>query len=176
MTVLIFLRPFRRKCCLVILVVERPLDALNGWTHNTQPDCIVASSFHVFTAHGLFVLTWLVSSKADAMRMCVWFQLEATLCNGLYIICQLLLFFLFSKSFFHPFFFHPATHHPHSNPYLPPHSFIIHVSFHTCSGPSSLSEESQADDSDDAQLYQSWFKLVLEKNRLVRYESELMIL
>ncbi|XP_061891729.1 F-actin-monooxygenase mical2b isoform X4 [Entelurus aequoreus] len=33
----------------------------------------------------------------------------------------------------------------------------------------------QADDSDHAQLYQSWFKLVLEKNRLARYESELMI-
>uniref|UniRef100_A0A671U1B2 F-actin monooxygenase n=1 Tax=Sparus aurata TaxID=8175 RepID=A0A671U1B2_SPAAU len=29
--------------------------------------------------------------------------------------------------------------------------------------------------SDEAQLYQSWFKLVLEKNRLARYESELMI-
>ncbi|XP_061825780.2 F-actin-monooxygenase mical2b isoform X1 [Nerophis lumbriciformis] len=33
----------------------------------------------------------------------------------------------------------------------------------------------QADDGDHAQLYQSWFKLVLEKNRLARYESELMI-
>lgn len=33
-----------------------------------------------------------------------------------------------------------------------------------------------SDDSDEAQLYQSWFKLVLEKNRLARYESELMIL
>uniref|UniRef100_A0A3Q3M899 F-actin monooxygenase n=1 Tax=Mastacembelus armatus TaxID=205130 RepID=A0A3Q3M899_9TELE len=31
------------------------------------------------------------------------------------------------------------------------------------------------DDSDEAQLYQSWFKLVLEKNKLARYESELMI-
>uniref|UniRef100_A0A669D0F3 F-actin monooxygenase n=1 Tax=Oreochromis niloticus TaxID=8128 RepID=A0A669D0F3_ORENI len=31
------------------------------------------------------------------------------------------------------------------------------------------------DNSDEAQLYQSWFKLVLEKNRLARYESELMI-
>ncbi|XP_059190994.1 F-actin-monooxygenase mical2b isoform X2 [Centropristis striata] len=36
-------------------------------------------------------------------------------------------------------------------------------------------ESSLADDSDEAQLYQSWFKLVLEKNRLARYESELMI-
>ncbi|XP_067445003.1 F-actin-monooxygenase mical2b isoform X1 [Thunnus thynnus] len=36
-------------------------------------------------------------------------------------------------------------------------------------------EESQTDDSDEAQLYQTWFKLVLEKNRLARYESELMI-
>ncbi|XP_070827721.1 F-actin-monooxygenase mical2b isoform X2 [Chaetodon trifascialis] len=36
-------------------------------------------------------------------------------------------------------------------------------------------ESSLTDDSDEAQLYQSWFKLVLEKNRLVRYESELMI-
>ncbi|XP_047452061.1 F-actin-monooxygenase mical2b isoform X4 [Mugil cephalus] len=35
--------------------------------------------------------------------------------------------------------------------------------------------EADADDSDEAQLYQSWFKLVLEKNRLARYESELMI-
>ncbi|XP_072242708.1 F-actin-monooxygenase mical2b isoform X2 [Leuresthes tenuis] len=33
----------------------------------------------------------------------------------------------------------------------------------------------QLEDSDEAQLYQSWFKLVLEKNRLARYESELMI-
>uniref|UniRef100_A0A665TAE9 F-actin monooxygenase n=1 Tax=Echeneis naucrates TaxID=173247 RepID=A0A665TAE9_ECHNA len=33
----------------------------------------------------------------------------------------------------------------------------------------------ETDDSDEAQLYQSWFKLVLEKNRLARYESELMI-
>ncbi|XP_041853234.1 protein-methionine sulfoxide oxidase mical2b isoform X2 [Melanotaenia boesemani] len=33
----------------------------------------------------------------------------------------------------------------------------------------------QSADSDEAQLYQSWFKLVLEKNRLSRYESELMI-
>ncbi|KAI3370864.1 hypothetical protein L3Q82_007381 [Scortum barcoo] len=37
-------------------------------------------------------------------------------------------------------------------------------------------ESSQTNDSDEAQLYQSWFKLVLEKNRLARYESELMIL
>ncbi|XP_026167857.1 F-actin-monooxygenase mical2b isoform X6 [Mastacembelus armatus] len=36
-------------------------------------------------------------------------------------------------------------------------------------------ESSHADDSDEAQLYQSWFKLVLEKNKLARYESELMI-
>ncbi|XP_026028549.1 F-actin-monooxygenase mical2b isoform X5 [Astatotilapia calliptera] len=36
-------------------------------------------------------------------------------------------------------------------------------------------ESPQTDDSDEAQLYQSWFKLVLEKNRLARYESELMI-
>ncbi|XP_051239431.1 F-actin-monooxygenase mical2b isoform X2 [Dicentrarchus labrax] len=34
-------------------------------------------------------------------------------------------------------------------------------------------ESSQTDD--DTELYQSWFKLVLEKNRLARYESELMI-
>ncbi|KAF7656436.1 hypothetical protein LDENG_00041180 [Lucifuga dentata] len=32
-----------------------------------------------------------------------------------------------------------------------------------------------SDDSEEAKLYQSWFKLVLEKNRLARYESELMI-
>uniref|UniRef100_A0A671TZ13 F-actin monooxygenase n=1 Tax=Sparus aurata TaxID=8175 RepID=A0A671TZ13_SPAAU len=38
-----------------------------------------------------------------------------------------------------------------------------------------LPESPQTDDSDEAQLYQSWFKLVLEKNRLARYESELMI-
>ncbi|XP_030587461.1 F-actin-monooxygenase mical2b isoform X1 [Archocentrus centrarchus] len=37
-------------------------------------------------------------------------------------------------------------------------------------------ESSQTDDDgDEARLYQSWFKLVLEKNRLARYESELMI-
>ncbi|XP_056243788.1 F-actin-monooxygenase mical2b isoform X3 [Seriola aureovittata] len=36
-------------------------------------------------------------------------------------------------------------------------------------------EPSEDEDSDEAQLYQSWFKLVLEKNRLARYESELMI-
>ncbi|XP_038563092.1 protein-methionine sulfoxide oxidase mical2b-like isoform X3 [Micropterus salmoides] len=36
-------------------------------------------------------------------------------------------------------------------------------------------ESSQTDDSDEGQLYQSWFKLVLENNRLARYESELMI-
>ncbi|XP_074533430.1 F-actin-monooxygenase mical2b isoform X3 [Halichoeres trimaculatus] len=34
---------------------------------------------------------------------------------------------------------------------------------------------SPTDDSEEALLYQSWFKLVLEKNRLARYESELMI-
>ncbi|XP_032367629.1 protein-methionine sulfoxide oxidase mical2b isoform X1 [Etheostoma spectabile] len=34
-------------------------------------------------------------------------------------------------------------------------------------------ESSQTDD--EAQLYQSWFKLVLEKNKLARFESELMI-
>lgn len=39
-----------------------------------------------------------------------------------------------------------------------------------------LLESSETDDDDEAQLYQSWFKLVLEKNRLARYESELMIL
>uniref|UniRef100_A0A3P9KI49 F-actin monooxygenase n=1 Tax=Oryzias latipes TaxID=8090 RepID=A0A3P9KI49_ORYLA len=33
----------------------------------------------------------------------------------------------------------------------------------------------EPEDGDEAQLYQSWFKLVLEKNRLARYESELMI-
>ncbi|XP_061577169.1 F-actin-monooxygenase mical2b isoform X2 [Cololabis saira] len=33
----------------------------------------------------------------------------------------------------------------------------------------------QSEDHDEAQLYQSWFKLVLEKNRLARYESELVI-
>ncbi|XP_029010126.1 F-actin-monooxygenase mical2b isoform X2 [Betta splendens] len=36
-------------------------------------------------------------------------------------------------------------------------------------------EPSQSEDSDEAQLYQSWFELVLEKNKLARYESELMI-
>ncbi|KAF6737016.1 Protein-methionine sulfoxide oxidase mical2b, partial [Oryzias melastigma] len=36
-------------------------------------------------------------------------------------------------------------------------------------------DSAEAEDSDEAQLYQSWFKLVLEKNRLARYESELMI-
>ncbi|XP_054865327.1 F-actin-monooxygenase mical2b isoform X5 [Amphiprion ocellaris] len=35
--------------------------------------------------------------------------------------------------------------------------------------------EAAQTDGDEAQLYQSWFKLVLEKNRLARYESELMI-
>ncbi|XP_035980492.1 protein-methionine sulfoxide oxidase mical2b isoform X2 [Fundulus heteroclitus] len=33
----------------------------------------------------------------------------------------------------------------------------------------------QTEDRDEAQLYQAWFQLVLEKNRLARYESELMI-
>ncbi|XP_027892154.1 F-actin-monooxygenase mical2b isoform X3 [Xiphophorus couchianus] len=33
----------------------------------------------------------------------------------------------------------------------------------------------QTDDRDEAQLYQAWFELVLEKNRLARYESELII-
>lgn len=37
-------------------------------------------------------------------------------------------------------------------------------------------EASPVDDIEEAQLYQTWFKLVLEKNRLARYESELMIL
>ncbi|XP_069018633.1 F-actin-monooxygenase mical2b isoform X2 [Embiotoca jacksoni] len=36
-------------------------------------------------------------------------------------------------------------------------------------------ESALLDDSEEAQLYQSWFKLVLEKNRMARYESELMI-
>uniref|UniRef100_UPI0037E8AF3D F-actin-monooxygenase mical2b isoform X2 n=1 Tax=Semicossyphus pulcher TaxID=241346 RepID=UPI0037E8AF3D len=36
-------------------------------------------------------------------------------------------------------------------------------------------DSSLTDESEEAQLYQSWFKLVLEKNRLARYESELMI-
>ncbi|XP_029909568.1 F-actin-monooxygenase mical2b isoform X2 [Myripristis murdjan] len=36
-------------------------------------------------------------------------------------------------------------------------------------------ESDTSDDSEEGQLYQSWFKLVLEKNRLARYESELMI-
>ncbi|XP_077424093.1 F-actin-monooxygenase mical2b-like isoform X4 [Vanacampus margaritifer] len=35
--------------------------------------------------------------------------------------------------------------------------------------------DSQTNDGEHAQLYQSWFELVLEKNRLVRYESDLMI-
>ncbi|XP_013888444.1 F-actin-monooxygenase mical2b [Austrofundulus limnaeus] len=33
----------------------------------------------------------------------------------------------------------------------------------------------ETEDRDEAQLYQAWFQLVLEKNRLARYESELMI-
>lgn len=37
-------------------------------------------------------------------------------------------------------------------------------------------EASPVDDVEEAQLYQTWFELVLEKNRLARYESELMIL
>lgn len=36
-------------------------------------------------------------------------------------------------------------------------------------------DSDQTDDRDEAQLYQAWFQLVLEKNRLARYESELMI-
>ncbi|XP_034541235.1 protein-methionine sulfoxide oxidase mical2b isoform X2 [Notolabrus celidotus] len=36
-------------------------------------------------------------------------------------------------------------------------------------------EPSPTDDSEEAQLHQSWFKLVLEKNRLARYESEIVI-
>ncbi|KAL3062042.1 hypothetical protein OYC64_010042 [Pagothenia borchgrevinki] len=36
-------------------------------------------------------------------------------------------------------------------------------------------ESPEVSESDEAQLYQSWFQLVLEKNRLARYESELMI-
>lgn len=39
-----------------------------------------------------------------------------------------------------------------------------------------LPESSPVDDVEDAKLYQTWFELVLEKNRLARYESELMIL
>ncbi|XP_061533366.1 F-actin-monooxygenase mical2b isoform X3 [Phycodurus eques] len=35
--------------------------------------------------------------------------------------------------------------------------------------------DNQTNDGDHAQLYQSWFELVLEKNRLARYESDLMI-
>ncbi|XP_057691960.1 F-actin-monooxygenase mical2b isoform X3 [Corythoichthys intestinalis] len=35
--------------------------------------------------------------------------------------------------------------------------------------------DNQTNDGDHAQLYQSWFELVMEKNRLVRYESDLMI-
>ncbi|KAG7214852.1 hypothetical protein INR49_005120 [Caranx melampygus] len=35
--------------------------------------------------------------------------------------------------------------------------------------------ESPQSEDDEAQLYQTWFTLVLEKNRLARYESELMI-
>lgn len=61
---------------------------------------------------------------------------------------------------------------------MPP-SFPSNPTPFTPLSPSSLfplPETSQADDSDEAQLYQSWFRLVLEKNRLARYESELMIL
>uniref|UniRef100_H3CTX6 F-actin monooxygenase n=1 Tax=Tetraodon nigroviridis TaxID=99883 RepID=H3CTX6_TETNG len=39
----------------------------------------------------------------------------------------------------------------------------------------SIRRETGADDFEEAQLYQTWFELVLEKNRLTRYESELMI-
>ncbi|XP_049578796.1 F-actin-monooxygenase mical2b isoform X4 [Syngnathus scovelli] len=35
--------------------------------------------------------------------------------------------------------------------------------------------DNQENDGDQAHLYQSWFELVLEKNRLARYESDLMI-
>ncbi|XP_061628518.1 F-actin-monooxygenase mical2b isoform X5 [Phyllopteryx taeniolatus] len=35
--------------------------------------------------------------------------------------------------------------------------------------------DNQTNDGDHAQLYQCWFELVLEKNRLARYESDLMI-
>ncbi|XP_051917950.1 F-actin-monooxygenase mical2b-like isoform X2 [Hippocampus zosterae] len=35
--------------------------------------------------------------------------------------------------------------------------------------------DNQTNDEEYSQLYQSWFQLVLEKNRLVRYESDLMI-
>jgi hypothetical protein len=37
-------------------------------------------------------------------------------------------------------------------------------------------ETHRADEETENQLHQSWFNLVLEKNRLARYESELMIL
>ncbi|KAM8893106.1 F-actin-monooxygenase mical2b-like isoform 3-T3 [Spinachia spinachia] len=36
-------------------------------------------------------------------------------------------------------------------------------------------ESYRTEESDEAELYQSWFRLVLEKNSLARYESELMI-
>lgn len=49
-------------------------------------------------------------------------------------------------------------------------SFLVHLSS------TDLQEPPQTDDSDESQLYQTWFQLVLEKNRLARYESELMIL
>lgn len=39
-----------------------------------------------------------------------------------------------------------------------------------------LPDSSPVDDVEEAKLYQTWFELVLEKNRLARYESELMIL
>lgn len=39
-----------------------------------------------------------------------------------------------------------------------------------------LPEESLIYDFEQDRLYQTWFELVLEKNRLARYESELMIL
>lgn len=68
-------------------------------------------------------------------------------------------FFISSPSCLNPF-----TLHTHLPPSLGP-SFLL-----------PLLEQSQIDDGDEAQLYQSWFKLVLEKNRLARYESELMIL
>lgn len=40
----------------------------------------------------------------------------------------------------------------------------------------SLPDSSPVEGVEEAKLYQTWFELVLEKNRLARYESELMIL
>lgn len=39
-----------------------------------------------------------------------------------------------------------------------------------------LPDSSPVGDVEEAKLYQTWFELVLEKNRLARYESELVIL